>query len=179
MSNQKRRLGLYGGIGVLLAVLIIAGFIYANNYFASGKGTITVQIKDAPVELQHLNITIDWARIQGDNGGWTNLTLNSTPFYFDLLQLQNVSKTLSSTSVPSGNYTMIEMHVLTANATYVDGTDVNLNVPSDTIKVLLDPHIDLKSGGQVIILIDLQADNNAVAISHSLNLRPVVQAVVS
>lgn len=178
MSNQKRSLGLYGGIGVIVAVLIIAGFIFANNYFASGKGTITIQIKDAPVELQHLNITIGWARIQGDNG-WTNLTLNSNPFYFDLLQLQNVSKTLSSTSVPLGNYSMIELHVLTANATYVDGTDVNLTVPSDTIKVLLDPHINLQSDGRVTVLIDLQADSNATAISHSLNLRPVVQAVVS
>ena len=133
---------------------------------------------DKPVELKNLNITVDRVRIQGENG-WVNLTLNTEPFYFDLLTLQNVSETLSVTEIPSGNYSLIELHVLTANATYPDETTATLNVPSDMINVVLSPHLNLENGGQVTVLIDLQPEGlDNIAISQSLNLRPVVKAVV-
>ncbi len=181
MSNGKRHIGLFGAAGVLVAALIIASFVVAGNVFqAQGKGTLTIKVMDKPVELTHLNITIDWVRIQDENESWVNLTLTTEPFYFDLLALQNVSETLSETEIPAGNYSMIQMHVLTANATYPDGSDAELRVPSDVIKVLLKPQLNLESGGQVTVLIDLQPDDlNSIAISHSLNLRPVIKAVVS
>jgi hypothetical protein len=181
MSNGKRHTGLFGVAGILVAALIISGFVIAGNIFqAQGKGVLTIRVIDKPVELDHLNVTIDWVRIQGEDDNWVNLTLKTQPFYFDLLALQNVSETLSETKIPAGNYSMIQMHVLTANATYPDGSNVELTVPSDVIKVLLKPHLNLESGGQVTVLIDLQPDDpNSIAVSHSLNLRPVIKAVVS
>jgi len=180
MSNGIRHIGLFGAAGILVAALIIAGFAIGGTIFqVSGKGVLTIQIMDKPVELKHLNMTIDWVKIQDQDENWHNLTLKSEPFYFDLLTLQNVSETLSETEIPAGNYTMIWMHVLTANATYTDDTDANLTVPSDVLKVLLKPHLSLEGGGQVTVLIDLQPDDlNSIAISHSLNLRPVIKAIV-
>jgi hypothetical protein len=180
MSNGVKQIGLFGMAGVLVAALIIAGFVIGSNVFeVSGKSNLTILITDKPVELNHLNMTIDWVRIQHENGTWYNLTLKTEPFYFDLLSLQNVSETLSETELPVGNYTMIRMHVLTANATYPDGTVADLRVPSETIKVLLKPHLRLEDGGQMTVLIDLQPEDlNAIAVSHSLNLRPVIKAVV-
>jgi Domain of unknown function (DUF4382) len=179
MSNEKRKFGLFGVTGVLVAALIITSFVIAGNIFqASGKGVLTIQIMDKPVELKNLNITIDWVRIQGEDG-WVDLTLNTKPFYFDLLTLQNIPETLSVTEIPSGNYSMIEMHVLTANTTYLDDTSATLNVPSNVIKVLLNPHLNLENEGGVTILIDLQPEDlETIAISQSLNLRPVIKAVV-
>ena len=180
MSSGIRQVGLFGVAGVLVAVVIIAGFVIGSNVFeVSGKSNLTILITDKPVELDHLNMTIDWVKIQAEDENWYNLTLKTEPFYFDLLSLQNVSETLSETELPAGNYTMIRMHVLTANATYPDGTVADLRVPSDTIKVLLKPHLSLEEDGQMTVLIDLQPEDlNAIAVSHSLNLRPVIKAVV-
>lgn len=177
MTKEKRHIGLFGVTGVLVAALIIAGFILAGNIFRA-KGVLTVEVIDAPVELKNLNITIDWIRIQGTEG-WVNLTLKTEPFYFDLLKLQNISETLSVTEIPSGNFSMIEMHVLTANATYLNDTTASLTVPSDVIKVLLNPHMELEAGGQVTVIIDLQPEDlTTIAISQSLNLRPVVRSII-
>ena len=180
MSNGIRQVGLFGVAGILVAALIIAGFVISGTVFqGSSKGVLTIQIMDKPVELEHLNMTIDWVKIQDQDENWHDLTLKSEPFYFDLLTLQNVSETLSETEIPAGNYTKIWMHVLTANATYPDGTVADLRVPSDTIKVLLKPYLSLESDGQVTVLIDLQPEDlNSIAISRNLNLRPVIKAMV-
>ena len=183
MSKGTKTNGYFAVAGVLIAVVIIAGFIAINNFIRPVKGTLTVQIMDKPVELKNLNMTIDWVKIKDNNDNWYNLTLadpnEDGTFYFDLLSLQNVSETLSVTEIPEANYTAIWMHVLTANATYPDESTADLNVPSDVIKVLLKPQLSLKGGGQVTILIDLQPDDiNTIAVSQSLNLRPVIKAVV-
>ncbi len=181
MSNGKRSVGLFGFSGVLVAALIITAFLAMGTIFqARGKGTLTIQIMDKPTQLSHLNITIDSIRIRNVTGGWVDLTLIPSPSYFDLLSLQNVSETLSKTQIPAGNYSLIEMHVLTANATYIDESTSDLRVPSDVIKVFLQPELTLKDEGQVTVLIDLQPDDaNTIAISQSLNLRPVIRAVVT
>jgi hypothetical protein len=183
MSNGIKRNAYFGIAGVLVAVVMIAGFVAANNYLRPVAGTLTIRIMDKPVELKHLNMTIDWVKIKDENGNWYNLTIENPneagTFYFDLLALQDVSETLSVTEIPAANYTAIWMHVLTANATYPDETTADLNVPSDVIKVLLKPYLSLEGGGQVTVLIDLQPDDiNTIAISHSLNLRPVIKATV-
>jgi hypothetical protein len=174
MSNEIKRTSSYGIAGILVAIVLIAGFV---------KGTLTIRIMDKPVELKNLNMTIDWVKIKDENGNWFNLTIENPneagTFYFDLLALQNVSETLSVTEIPEANYTAIWMHVLTANATYPDDSTADLNVPSDVIKILFNPSLNLEGGGQVTVLIDLQPDDlETIAISQSLNLRPVVKATV-
>jgi len=183
VSNGIKRTGAYGIVGILAAIVIIAGFVAANNLLRPVKGTLTIQIIDKPVELKHLNMAIDWVKIKDENENWYDLILKNPTeegtFYFDLLALQYVSETLSVTEVPEANYTMIWIHVLSATATYLDESTADLNVPSDVIKVLLKPHLSLEGGGQVTVLIDLQPEDlNSIAISQSLNLRPVVKAIV-
>jgi len=183
MTNGTKRTGSYGIAGGLIAVVIIAGFVAGNNLFRPVKGTLTIQIMDKPVPLKHLNMTVDWVKIKDEAGNWYNLTITNPDeegtLYFDLLALQNVSETLSITEIPEANYTAIWIHILTANATYPDESTADLNVPSDVIKVLLKPYLSLEGGGQVTVLIDLQPeDMETIAISQSLNLRPVIKAIV-
>jgi hypothetical protein len=188
MADEIRDTGIFAAAGILVAILIIAGVVAGGLRFptlrlpsmVSDKGTLIIKIMDKPVELKHLNLTIDWVKIQDQNENWINLTIKGgVPFYFDLLALQNITETLSETAIPAGNYTMIKMHVLTANATYPDNTNATLRVPSDVIKIPLKPHIRMESEGSVTVIIDLQPDDlKTIAISQSLNLRPVIRATV-
>lgn len=191
MADSFRNVGMYGAVGVLIAALIIAGIVVGGIRFpslrlpsmVSDKGRLIIEIMDKPVVLKHLNITIDSLsikRVEDDVEEWIDLELlGGEPTYFDLLALVNVTMTLSDTEIPTGNYTMIKMHVLTANATYPDGQTVELNkVPSEYIKVLLKPHLEMKSGGSIKVTIDLEPDKAKIAISQSLNLKPTMKAMV-
>lgn len=176
MAIGLKRASLNIIVGVIVAVLVIAAVWAGTSYIQStAKGDLIIQITDKPTDLDHLNITIDSVEIQGQDGNWISLTLKTSPFYFDLLSLENITDTLSETAIPAGNYSMIRMHILSANATYNDESIVTLNVPSDFIRVQLKPHLTMQGGGQVTILIDLQPE---VAISQSLNISPVVKSIV-
>lgn len=192
MANHTRSIGVFIATGVLLAILMIggvalAGFKIPSLTFpglVSNQGRLTIQVTDKPIELLHLNITIDKLSIHKEGGGnetWIDLPLvGGKPIYFDLLALNNVSLTLSETQIPAGNYTQIRMHVLTANATNMDGTTFEIaKVPSDNLKLILQPQLVMKAGGALTLVIDIQPDQHNIRISHSLNLSPVMKAVVS
>jgi len=187
MADEIRGMGIFAAAGVLVAVLIIAGVVAGGLRFpnlrlpsmVSDKGRLIIKIMDKPVNLTYLNITIDSLSIQDGEGNWTDLPLlDGKPIYFDLLALENVTMTLSDTEIPAGNYTMIRMHVLTANATYVNGDNIDLRVPSEHIKVLLKPHLEMKTEGSITVTIDLEPEWSKIVISHSLNLKPVLKAMV-
>jgi len=179
-TENGKRVGIYAVSGVLIAVMIIAGVLVSGIQFPGrvNAGTLVVLITDAPVDLRDLNLTIDSLSIQDEDGRWIDLELLEKPTYFNLLELENISMTLSVTEIPAGNYTMLKMHVLTANATFLDGTVVDLRVPSEDIKVLLKPRLEIKNGGAVTVTIDLEPEWSKIVISHSLNLKPTVKAIV-
>ena len=186
MSNGIKQISIYGIAGVIIAVVIIAGFVVVDDFTSPLPpvyGKLTIEIMDKPVELKNLNIKIDWVKIKDEDGNWYDLEIvdpaEDGTFYFDLLALQDVSETLSVTEIPEAKYTAIWIHVLEADAVYPDESTADLRVPSDVIKVLLKPHLSLEGGGQVTVLIDLQPDDlKTIAISQSLNLRPVIKATV-
>ncbi len=191
MADHSKNIGIYGAVGVLVAALIIASVVVGGVYFpslrlpsiASDKGRLIIEVMDKPVDLKHLNITIDRLSIQSaenDTDQWIDLELlGGEPIYFDLLALQNVTMTLSDTEIPAGNYTQLKMHVLTANATDSDGNHFELRkVPSGYIRVLLKPRLEMRSAESVTVIIDLEPDTAKIGISQSLNLKPVMKAIV-
>jgi len=176
-----------GVIGVLTAVLIIGTISVAGTYFPNlrlpslvpDKGTLIVKLTDAPVELEHLNVTISNISVQRTGQGAE--TGENLPFvggvsevYVDILALQDESQDLSIAQLAPGNYTKIRMTITTANATYIDGRTVNLIVPPGHTDVIV--HFEIKAGQATTVLIDMQAD--WVAISQSGTLRPELKATV-
>lgn len=191
--NGAKKVGLYAGIGVLAAILIIAGVGFSGFTFPSlrfpdffsppptppTKGTLIIKITDKPVNLTYLNLTIDSisAHRKGyGNETWVDLAFvnNVSEVTFNLLSLQNVTMDLSITEIQPGNYTQIRMHVKSANATYEDGSVDELKVPSEDLKIII--HFTIEVGQVTTLLIDVEPNWNAII--HSGQFTPVLKATI-
>ena len=118
---------------------MLAAYQLAAIQAGPTNGTLKVAIKDAPVDLSQLEVTIDSLEVQSQDNGWINIPFIDAvqSVTFNLLSLQDVTKDLSTTQIPTGTYTKMRLHVSEATATYNDATTENLNVPSDKIDVII------------------------------------------
>ncbi len=179
MTTKSR---LYLALGIILVFIIIAAIFASGLVQFPGTnkqtfGTLQVSITDAPVDLANLNVTVNGLAVNSaDNNTWIQLKFSNdgTEVYFDLLALHNVTKDLSITQLPVGNYSKIRLDIKTANATYTDGTTTDLTVPPGHIDVIVS--FQIKENQETKLLIDMQADTTA--ISQSNNLKPILKATV-
>ena len=177
---EARKIGLYAGTGIVLAALMISGLYISGVRFPSltvQTGTLIVLLTDAPVNVTHLNVTIDSFSVNLENESWIDIPFvdNKDEVYFDLLQLYNVTMELSVAEIPAGNYTKMRMTIKTANATFANGDTVDLTVPPGKIDIII--HFEIEHDDTTVVLIDMQAD--WVAISQNNSLRPVLKASVA
>jgi hypothetical protein len=172
--NGNGKIVLYAVAGVLISLMIVVAMFVSGIQFpgfgspAVHTGTLMVLLTDAPVNLTQLNVTINSFSILHDTG---EISLIDRSISFDLLALNNVTETISSSQVPVGKYTKMRMTVTEANATFQDGHCDVLQVPPGKIDIIA--HFEVENDGVTVILIDMQAD--WVAISQSGSLRPVLK----
>jgi hypothetical protein len=176
MSADPMKLKHYLIILVTVVVIIVASFQLAAIQAEPKTGTLNIMIKDAPVELSKLEVTLDSLEAQSQDNGWINIPFieGVESVRFDLLALQDVSQDLATTQIPTDSYTKIRLHIKDATATYNDETTTVLNVPSDKIDVII--HFEVKEDSETNVLIDMTADFVAISTSH--NLRPVLKATI-
>lgn len=194
MENEPRKIGLRMAAGVLVAVTIIvavfaSGIPLPTNNEVTGPypsletGILNVFLIDAPVELNHLNITITDLEVHkagenGEEGKWISLVEEGVEIpEFDLLYYQDGRELhLASEQIETGNYTKIRIQVTSAVANFTDDPDnpVDLKVPSGKIDVIT--KFEIGTEGRVDVTIDMEPD--LVAISKSGNLRPVLKATI-
>lgn len=186
MALNVKKLSLYVIAGVSVAILVIAAVYSSGIQLPSSQGpgsqntitlgTLVVYIKDAPVELSELWVTIDSIEVQSNNG-WTKLTFKEGEqmVNFELLSLEDISLYISETQLPTGDYSKIRLHVQDATATFENGETVDLKVPSEKIDIIV--KFQIEEGATTKVLIDMTAD--WVSISNSHNLRPVLKATVT
>ena len=183
MALNTKKLSLYAIAGIATAIIIIAAISTsgiqlpsnANSQNPIALGTLVVAIKDAPVELSKLYVTIDSVEVQNQDSGWIKLPFSEgkESVNFDLLTLQEgITKDLSTTLIPEGDYSKIRLHVKDATATYSDDSTADLNVPSDKIDIII--KFQIKEGETTNVLIDMTA-----SISNQGNLKPVFKATAT
>lgn len=186
MTYNSKKLVYFGGTGVVAAILIIAvvfsPMILPILQVKAKTGTLIVKVTDAPVpDLQHLNLTINQVQVANESGKWNTLEIAGGSQYFDLLQLQNVTKDLGIASIPEGNYTKIRMQIVTANATLADGRTIELNVPPGHIDI--QAKFEIKAGKTTSVIIDIIADRVKIAergkSGQPANLNPQFKAIIS
>ena len=189
MSTNNRTLGIYAASGIGIAIILIAAIFASGlplgidqNQTGDQRGTLWVSIKDAPVDLQKLVLTINGIYIlSADEDSWTELTLKEgESMTFNLLELTgDKSLKLTEQEVPTGHYSKIRLVITEAIATYTDNkgeefTDVPLRVPPGRIDIITSFNIE---GGQLTaLMIDMQPDT--AAISNSGNFKPIVKMAV-
>ena len=186
--------------GVLVAITIIVAVFASgvtfpglenNPSLGSEQGRLTVLLKDAPVDLDRLMITISDLEVhkigtgEGDGGEWIDLMpeeggIDPEPIGpFDLLELQGEQTlTLFDGLLVDGTYNKIRMYVSEAFADYTEDSGRNddyVNVPPGKIDVIT--NFELAAGGFRIVIIDMEPD--WVAISKSNTLRPILKATIS
>jgi hypothetical protein len=171
-----KRMATFGAAGVVIALLVIAGLWTSGLLpWLQNRGILVVKLTDAPVELEHLNVTITSLAVQkaGEDSGWMNLSFveGKTSIYVDILALQNITQDLSVTQLSSGNYTKLRMDISTANATYTDGTTVNLTVPPGHLDIII--HFEIIAGETTTLLVDMTGH-----ISETNRLTPELKATV-
>jgi hypothetical protein len=189
MSTNNRTLGIYAASGIGIAIILIAAIFASGiplspdqNQTGDQRGTLWVSIKDAPVELHKLVLTINGIYIlSADEDSWTELFLkDGESMEFDLLELTGEkSLKLTEQEVPAGDYSRIRLVITEAIATYTDNrgeefTAVPLRVPPGHIDIITNFNID---GGELTaLMIDMQPDT--AAISNSGNFRPIIKMAV-
>jgi len=184
MSDSIRDSGFFVAVGILLAILIIGGIATAGFKipalrfpgFVSDKGILIVQLTDAPADITHLNVTINYVQVQRENKTWQNLTFvdGVSKVSLDLLTLKDVVKNLSTSEITTGKYTKIRLGIEQANVTYTEGGWEEVKVPPKHIDIIV--HFEIKEGETRTVLIDMMVE--WIAISSSGNLRPVLKAEV-
>ena len=180
METSPRRFGLNAVAGVVIAATIVLAMFASGVQFpsfATQTGTLVVLLTDAPVNVTHLNITIDSFFVKLENESWIDMPFvnGKDEVYFDLLALYNVTMELSDAEIPVGNYTKMRMTIKTANATLASGETVDLTVPPGHIDVII--HFEVEPAETTVLLVDMEAD--WVAISKNNSLRPVLTASVT
>lgn len=181
MAYDIRRVILFGVIGVITGTLIIAAVFMTSTLFQPvlpDKGNLIIKITDAPVELKNLNIAIDRFEVKSIEGDWAEVDIPEGEISFDLLQLYNSSIDVAMGEFSPGNFTMIRMHILSANATSYDGESFEVRVPSEKIKVKT-PTFEIRKGESTIILLDMQVNTVQLANNPRHNLAPAMKIDVT
>jgi len=145
----------------------------------SKMGTLVLMLTDAPprtIEKLYINVTEVRLHMEGNRTGEgpiLSFTL-TTPKVYNVTALQGIQEILGIFSVPDGNYTAIWLHIVEANATFVDRPDENVSltiVAQGWLK--LPVHFEVESGGLTVVVLDF--DMAQTHVSQGMVLTPVVR----
>ncbi len=184
MASSSKSLLLHGGVGVIIAVIIIAvvNLPAISPILVEAKtGTLVVKVTDAPVpDLRHLNLAINSVEVLDKTGDWNTMPINGGSQYFDLLQLRNITRDLSVSSIHVGIYTRMRLRIVSADATLDDGRNIALNVPSGNIDIQV--HFEVKPGKTTSLIVDIIVDKVQIAergnSGNPANLNPQFKAII-
>jgi len=178
MAYNNRKLALGGLGGVLIAVLIIAGFTWMGFLpISEARGLLVIKIKDAPAQLEAVWLTIDAVKVHRKGGGnetWYDISVfEREPF--DLLRLTNVSHVLAVDELLVGNYTEIRFHIVDANAT-IDGHPTPLNITTEWVMVKV--HFEIQETQVTAVTIDINVQAEPILSARILMPVAIANATV-
>ena len=168
----------------IMKKILVSFFIITIFFFGCNKdketGTLSVYLTDAPatydevlIDLQGLQIKVSDA---DDEGGWKELTLNTTG-QIDLLTLTDGNSIwLTDEPLPAGNVAQMRMILGTNNQIVVDGETFDLDTPSAQQSGLkFNIHATIEEGKTYKLYIDFDAEKSIVGKGNgTYSLKPVI-----
>jgi hypothetical protein len=146
-------------------------------------GLLEIMLTDAPPDLnvEKALVTISSVEVhragEGDDGeddeddkGW--ITVVETARAFDLIAVKDAEAFLGSAELASGKYTQIRLHVEKAVAT-IDGTEYELKVPSEKIK--LNHPFTIEPGSTTKLTLDFDAQKSIHQAGKKYMLKPTIK----
>jgi hypothetical protein len=134
---------------LIVAIVLIVGISgFLSGCISEGKGTLILQITDAPGDLNITEalvtisqIRVHFAGINDSNisGEWITIVEESQTF--DLITLINATDFLGEANLSAGWYTQIRLNVDQALLT-IDGEQHDMKIPSKTVKLIKPWKID-------------------------------------
>lgn len=168
-----------GALALLLPLALLAG-CSDDNPAGPGRGTLRVQMTDAPAEIQAVNLVVTEVSARTETSdsttGWQ--ILNASAHTYNLLSLQNgIFATIGEASVPAGTYTQLRLKLGAGSTITVDGVTYPLTVPSGMqsgLKLIGSFHVD--AGGTTDILLDFDASRSIIQTGvGAYTLKPVIK----
>ena len=128
-------------------------------------GTLKVSLTDAPFPiglLDEANLVISKVLIKPINED-TLLTLSEEVFELNLLDLNNgITAQLVDLQIPEGTYDQIRLIIDSSTVLLVNGTLYDLKVPSESIKVNINPGVAIVRESSVELLLDFDVSRSFV-----------------
>ncbi len=174
-----------GASALLLSLAACDGGQDDGVGISGGSGHVTVQLTDAPLDLdtvQSVNVTIDSLEAfpaDTDSSETGKIELMPRAETFDLLTLTGgVTELLAEGDLPVGFYTKLRLGVPEANMVFKDQTVVALKI--DSHKVDINLPFEIAQSESLIVTLDFDAAASLHVVgtgSGKYILRPVVTAV--
>lgn len=148
---------------LIVAIVLSVGITgFLSGCISEGKGTLILQITDAPGDLNITEalvtisqIRVHFAGINDSNisGEWITVVEESQTF--DLITLINATDFLGEANLSAGWYTQIRLNVDQTLLT-IDGEQHNMKIPSKTVKLIKPWKIDDNETLILILDFDVQ-----------------------
>ena len=171
------KLSLIALVAVVIVLIMVAATVGAYSILSATTGTVSIYVKDAPLDWKYVNVTFSEVRIHkasaGNESGWQTLSIKNG--VIDLTNLSDVSELLASSNVSIGKYTQIRIVVTSATGMMQDGTSVNLSIPSGELKTT--HPFNVTSGQKKNLTIDIDLEHSIVHNSQGWIFKPVLGAI--
>lgn len=175
---MRGKLGCAIGTFAVIALIIIFTSprqTSPTNSETSNTGSLKIHVKDNPLVMKHLNLTIEGFEVSNSEGEWFEIPIDGGIAQFDLSQLRNITREVVVAELPAGEYTMVRMKILHANATLESGQELILRIANVYIDV--DVRFEIENDKETIVLLDINVQLSPIVGVETV-FHPKVKATV-
>lgn len=181
-----RRQSIVAGIaGLLLAAAVVGVLAYSMSPGpgSNNSGTFSIAVTDPPTAPAGVTAAyLTYADVQihvshaGNESGWYTIASSGA---LELFSLVNVSQTIGTVPVPTGEYNMVKFNVTSATVTY-DGKNYTAFVPSGEFRAAISGGVSVSTASKSGVLLDLTPRIVDIGSSslHEFIISPAVHVFV-